>query len=162
MQTMFVKSGNAYRQATEAEVAEVAGFYAREAFNRERPVIETPTTAIEYLIGMYAGRDYESFCVLYLTSHRQIITCLELFRGTINTSSVHAREVVKEALWRSAACVILAHNHPSGSIEPSTADIRITHRLVKALELIDVQVLDHLIIGGTGQWRSLSQSGLMP
>lgn len=161
MQTMYVKCGEEFRAATEAEIAEVAGQHAREAFNRERPVLDSPADVVHALRRIYAGRDYETFAVLFLTTRHQLIECVELFRGTIAASSVHPREVVKEVLWRGAAAVIFAHNHPSGLAEASNADILITQRLIEALALIDVAVLDHLIIGGTGKWSSLRESGLI-
>jgi DNA repair protein RadC len=161
MQTMYVKSGEAFRVATEAEVAEVAGHYALESFNRERPMLDSPTNAVRALQRVFSGRDYEAFTVLFLTSRHQLIECVEMFRGTIDAASIHPREVVKEVLWRGAANIIIAHNHPSGSSDPSAADIQITHRLVEALALIDVTVVDHLIIGGTGTWSSLRNDGLM-
>ena len=84
----------------------------------------------------------------------------ELFRGTINGASVYPREVVKEALAVNAAAVILAHNHPSGVAEPSQADERITRRLKSALELVDIRLLDHLIIGD-GPATSLARRGMI-
>lgn len=161
MQVMMVKSGNRYRKATPAEIAEAAGFHAREAMNRERPSLQTPTTAVSYLFAMYSGQDYETFTVLYLDSQRRLIAAVELFRGSIDTSSVYPREVVKECLWRGAHSVIFAHNHPSGVARPSAADQSITARLVQALALIDVGVLDHIIIGGPGSWYSMAQHGLL-
>lgn len=161
MQTMMVKSGNRYRKATAAEVCEAAGVYAREAMNRERPSLSSPSNAVSYLRAVYAGRDYETFSVLFLDTRFQLIECVEMFRGTVAGASVHPREVVKEVLWRGAAAVILAHNHPSGVAEPSNADVSITTALRNALALIDVRVLDHLIIGSTGQWCSLAEKGLM-
>lgn len=158
MQTLMVKSGPRYRKATAAEVAEVAGYYVREDLNRARPTFTSPTEAAAHLRAMYAGMDHETFTVLFLNGRRQLIEIVEMFRGTIDSSAVHPREVVKECLWRGAHSVILAHNHPSGISEPSGADIRITTRLKDALRLIDVQVLDHLIIGREG-FYSLSQSG---
>lgn len=161
MQTMMVKSGARYRKATPAEISEAAGFYVREAMNRTRPTFQTPSDTVRHLIGMYAGRDYESFGVLYLDNRRRLIAGVELFRGTINQSAVYPREVLKECLWRGAAAVILAHNHPSGSPEPSNADEAITTHLREALALIEVSVLDHIIVGGTGQWFSMAQHGLL-
>jgi DNA repair protein RadC len=76
-----------------------------------------------------------------------VIVFEELFRGTINGASVHPREVIRRALAHNAAAVILAHNHPSGVAEPSEADRQLTHRLQAALELVDVRVLDHIVIG---------------
>jgi DNA repair protein RadC len=83
-----------------------------------------------------------------------------MFRGTIDGTSVYPREVVKEALIINAAAVILAHNHPSGVAEPSQADERITRRLKSALELVDIRLLDHLIIGD-GQTTSMASRGLL-
>jgi DNA repair protein RadC len=96
-----------------------------------------------------APRDHEVFTILFLDSRHRLIDCREIFRGTIDGASVHPREVVKEALARNAAAVILSHNHPSGVAEPSQADELITQRLREALALIDVRVLDHLIVAGS-------------
>lgn len=161
MQTLMIKSGSRYRKATVAEISEVAGFYAREAMNRERPNLGSPIAAVRYLQAMYAGRDYETFTVIFLDKRFRLIECSEMFRGTIDGASVHPREVVKEVLWRGAAFVILSHNHPSGVAEPSQADLNITEVLRNALALIDVRVLDHLIVGSGGQHCSLAERGLI-
>jgi DNA repair protein RadC len=95
-----------------------------------------------------ASRDHEIFAILFLDNRHRVIEFVPLFRGTIDGASVYPREVVKEALARNAAAVILAHNHPSGVAEPSQADELITHRLRDALALIDVRVLDHLVVTG--------------
>ncbi len=86
--------------------------------------------------------------VLYLDSQNQLIKDEVLFYGTINAASVYPREVVKAALRNNAAALILAHNHPSGVAEPSQADKLITTKLQQALALIDINVLDHIIVGG--------------
>jgi DNA repair protein RadC len=91
--------------------------------------------------------EHEVFACLFLDNRNRVITFEELFRGTIDGASLYPREVVKACLSHNAATVILAHNHPSGAIEPSQADIAITERLWKALALIDARVLDHLIVG---------------
>lgn len=160
MQTLMVQTGDTYRAATAAEIAEVAGHYAREELNRTRPQFTQPSDAGEFLKAIYAGRDYEVFTVLFLDVRHRLIEAVELFRGTIDSASVHPREVVKEALWRGAAAVILAHNHPSGIALPSAADLMITDRLRRALALIDVRVLDHLIVGH-GTVYSLAEHGEM-
>lgn len=161
MQTMMVKSGTRYRKATVAEVSEVAGHYAREAMNRERPNLVSPLNAIRYLQAMYAGRDYETFAVLFLDKRHRLIECSEMFRGTIDGSAVYPREVLKEVLWRGAASIIISHNHPSGVAEPSQADENITVALRNALALLDVRVLDHIIIGNGGQYCSFAERGLI-
>jgi len=92
--------------------------------------------------------EHEVFCVLFLDAQHRIIALKQLFRGTVSQTSVYPREVVKEALAVNAAAVILAHNHPSGSVEPSRADEFLTQTLKTALALVDVRVLDHLVVAG--------------
>jgi DNA repair protein RadC len=103
---------------------------------------------------------YEVFCCLWLDNRRRVIAFDELFRGTLDTANVHAREVVKQALFRNAAAVIVAHNHPSGVAEPSVADQRVTQRLKEALTLVEVRLLDHLVVGD-GVCESLAERGLL-
>ena len=103
---------------------------------------------------------HEVFCVLFLDSQNRLIDFVEMFRGTITQASVYPREVVKEALARNAASVILAHPHPSGVAEPSPADQLLTRTLRDALALVDVRVLDHFVIAG-GQALSMAEKGLM-
>ena len=100
------------------------------------------------------------FACLFLDTRHHVIACEELFRGTVDGASVHAREVVKRTLAHNAAAVILAHNHPSGIAEPSEADRSITLKLAKALALVEVRVLDHLIVGGTTV-VSMAERGLV-
>jgi DNA repair protein RadC len=95
-----------------------------------------------------------------LDNRHRVLRFDELFRGTIDGTAVYPREVVKEALAINAAAVILAHNHPSGVAEPSQADERITRRLKSALELVDIRLLDHLIIGD-GRATSLASRGIL-
>jgi DNA repair protein RadC len=100
------------------------------------------------------------FCCLFLDNRHHVLSFEEMFRGTIDGTSVYPREVVKTALSINAAAVILAHNHPSGVAEPSQADERITRRIKSALELVDIRLLDHLIIGN-GTSTSLASRGLL-
>ena len=116
--------------------------------------------AKDYLIMQLGLREQEVFGCLFLDTRHRVISFDILFYGSIDGASVHPREVVKRALIYNAAAVILAHNHPSGVSEPSQADRAITTRLIEALKLIDVRVLDHLIIGG-GDAMSLAESGMM-
>jgi len=160
MQNLMIKAGNRYRKATPAEIGEAHGFHAREAMNRIRPELSAPRASVTYLNHMLGGRDYEVFVVLLVDNRHRLIEALEMFRGTIDGASVHPREVVKAALLRGAAAVILAHNHPSGVADPSQADELITHRLRDALALVDVRVLDHVIIG-LGQYFSFAERGLI-
>lgn len=124
------------------------------------PVMSAPGQVRVYLERTLTLRTYEVFCILYLDNRHRLIAMQELFRGTIDGASVHPREVVREALARNAAAVLLAHNHPSGVAEPSQADELITRRLREALALIEVRVLDHFIVG-CGQTVSLAERGLV-
>jgi DNA repair protein RadC len=103
---------------------------------------------------------HEVFACLFLDNKNRVIQYEELFYGTIDSSAVHPRQVVKRALYHNAAAAIVAHNHPSGVAEPSRADELITLRLKEALALIDVRLLDHIVIGD-GQTVSLAERGLL-
>lgn len=124
------------------------------------PAMESPTATRAFLVAQLRDRPYEVFCLLYLDNRHRLIGFDELFRGTIDGASVHPREVVRQALKRNAAAVILAHNHPSGVAEPSQADELITLRLRDALALVDIRVLDHLIVGDT-RCISLAERGVL-
>ncbi|WP_436882161.1 RadC family protein [Enterobacter asburiae] len=97
-----------------------------------------------------APLEREALSVLWLDNQHRLIAHDTLFLGTINTITVHPREVVKAGLKHNAAACVLAHNHPSGEAEPSKADRLITERLKQALELVDTRLLDHLVVGGMG------------
>lgn len=109
--------------------------------------LNSPQAVTRYLLLLLGGKAYESFAVLFLDVKNRLIACEELFRGTLTHTSVYPREIVKEALAHNAASIILAHNHPSGSPEPSAADHSLTQALKHALALIDVRVLDHFVVG---------------
>nr|WP_268245337.1 JAB domain-containing protein [Thalassotalea marina] len=102
----------------------------------------------------------EVFCVALLDGQHRLIDSVELFTGTVNAASVYPRVVVELVLKNNACSVIFAHNHPSGVVKESQADITITNRLQKALELIDVSVLDHIIVGSEG-FTSFAERGLL-
>lgn len=110
--------------------------------------LNSPQAVKQYLQLLLGGKAYESFAVLFLDVKNRLIACEELFRGTLTHTSVYPREIVKVALAHNAASVILAHNHPSGTPEPSTADHTLTQALKQALALIDVRVLDHFVVAG--------------
>lgn len=122
--------------------------------------IRSPADTEAFLKARMRDLDHELFCCLFLDNRHRVLCFDELFRGTIDGTSVYPREVVKEALAVNAAAVILAHNHPSGVAEPSQADERITRRLKSALDLVDIRLLDHLIIGD-GKATSLARRGLL-
>jgi DNA repair protein RadC len=122
--------------------------------------LTSPEETRRYLTIRLRGYPAEVFACLFLDNRHRVIEYEELFFGTIDGASVHPREVVRRALRHNAAAVILAHNHPSGISEPSQADIQITRRLRDVLNLIDVRVLDHLVIGD-GPATSLAERGLL-
>lgn len=122
-----------------------------ESMMAQRDVLLTsPDLVRQYLSVRLGSAEREIFCVLFLDNQHRLILAEDLFMGTIDGASVYPREVVKAALKHNACAVILAHNHPSGVLEPSAADRRITERLQQALALVDVRVLDHLVVSGTG------------
>lgn len=112
-------------------------------------VMKNPEFTKKYLINKLIHEEREVFSVILLDSQNKIINDCNLFFGTIDRASVYPREVVKKVLHDNAASVIFAHNHPSGIPEPSGCDRRITSKLIDALSLIDVKVLDHVVVGGS-------------
>ena len=124
----------------------------------DQPVFTSPEKVSDYLSVQMRDYKREVFMMLLLDSTHQLLGTYELFQGTLNAASVHPREVVARALRMNAAAVIVAHNHPSGLAEPSQADIDITRRLKLALDLVDISLLDHFVIG-RGQVVSLAQRG---
>lgn len=123
-------------------------------------VLDRPDATRDYLCAHLRAYRHEVFGCLFLDQRHRVIAFDELFHGTIDSASVHPREVVKQALARNAAAVILAHNHPSGVAEPSQSDHHITQRLKAALALVDIRLLDHFIIGD-GRAVSLAERGLV-
>jgi len=130
-----------------------------ERLERGDPLLSPEQTA-QFLQARLRDHPYEVFAVLFLDNRHRVLAFEELFRGTIDGASVHPREVVRRALSHNAAAVILSHNHPSGVAEPSQADQQITARLRDALDLVEVRLLDHLIVGD-GECCSLAQRGLL-
>lgn len=122
--------------------------------------LANPRATREYLRMKLRDLPYEVFAVVYLDNRHRVLGFEELFRGTLDGANVHPREVVKRALARNAAAVILTHNHPSGLAEPSQADEHITRRLKDALALVEIRVLDHLIVGDA-VCESFAERGLL-
>lgn len=126
----------------------------------QRSVMDSPQTVRHFLELQLAGLPHEVFAVLFLDAQNRLLLFQEMFRGTLSQTSVHPREVVKQALHLNAAAVVLAHNHPSGTPEPSRADEALTQVLKSALALIEVRVLDHFVVARGGV-VSLAERGLM-
>lgn len=148
--------------AKRAELAAVVEMARRALAQRlaDTPVFESPQQVKDYLQLHLGHLPHEVFAVLFLDSQHRLISLDTLFTGTVSQTSVYPREVVKRALARNAAAVILAHNHPSGVAEPSRADEHLTQALKNALALVDVRVLDHLVVG-CGLVVSFAERGLL-
>lgn len=158
MANLMIKSGRRYRLADKVEVLAAAAQYM--VADVQGDCLSSPGPVRRLLQQTLGPRDSECFCALWLTTRNRLIALDELFQGTINAASVWPREVVKTALARNAAAVILAHCHPSGEPEPSPADEAITRRLQDALALIEVRVVDHCIATRNGV-TSLAERGLL-
>lgn len=114
----------------------------------------------DYLAVRLGGLEHEVFCCLYLDAGHRVIACEDLFRGSLRLAIVHPREVAKQALLHNASALIVAHNHPSGRTEPTKEDRLLTLQLRATLQLIDVSLLDHLIVGA-GEVASMAELGFM-
>lgn len=127
----------------------------------ERSLFDSPQAVRNWLRLRLGHLPHETFCILLLDARHCLIEAVDLFRGTLTQTSVYPREVVKLALAHNAAAVILAHNHPSGASEPSTADETLTRTLKEALALVDIRVLDHFIVPAHGTPVSFAERGLL-
>lgn len=152
------ESNGTYRAASSDEILDAARSAINRRFRRGK-AITSPAESQAFLKLRLAHLEHEVFSVLWLDNRHRFIQYEELFRGTIDGSSVHPREVVKSALRQNAASCILAHNHPSGVCTASNADRAITRRLVDALALVDVRVLDHIIVAE--DCLSFAENGLL-
>ncbi|WP_313314643.1 RadC family protein [Stutzerimonas nitrititolerans] len=148
-----------YLPATADQILEATRRIVDLKVQRGAP-FNAPEVVKEYLGAKLAGFEHEVFAVLFLDNRHRLIDYVEMFRGTIDSASVYPREVVKEALKRNAAAVILSHNHPSGNAEPSQADRTLTGRLKDALGLVDVRTLDHIVVAGLER-VSFAELGLL-
>ena len=131
---------------TALQVFEKAAELLEHQYKREQS-FTNPEHTKRYLSMKLGHQEREVFAVLFLDNQNQLISYQELFYGTVDSASVYPREVAKAALYANAAAVIFAHNHPSGIAEPSGSDKRITTKLVDALNLLDIRVLDHVVVG---------------
>ena len=148
--------------AKRAELVAVLELARRAMAQRlqERTVFDTPDAVKNYLQLHLSARRQEVFAVLFLDVQNRLLAMEELFQGTLTQTSVYPREVVLRALHHHASAVVLAHNHPSGTVQPSRADEMLTQTLKTTLALIDVRVLDHVIVA-PGEALSMAERGLM-
>lgn len=132
----------------ESDIVTAALAVLATRLRRHSPVFDGPMAVRNHLVLALATKPHEVFAVMFLDSQHGLIAFEEMFRGTLTQTSVYPREVVTRALHHQAAAVILAHNHPSGSTQPSDADVALTKTLKTTLALVDVRVLDHFIVAG--------------
>jgi DNA repair protein RadC len=151
--------GGSAKRAELLAVLELARRALAQQLQR-RAVFDSPQAVKDYLQLHLGDKTHEVFAVLFLDAQHRLLALEELFRGTLTQTSVYPREVVLRALHHHAAAVVLAHNHPSGSTEPSRADEALTQALKAALGLVDVRVLDHVIVG-SGQPLSMAERGML-
>ncbi len=156
---MVRESDGQYRPARAEEVLQQAQMLLAQQIRRGDPM-NSPQVVRRYLQVAIGTLEHEVFDVLFLDAQVRVIALKEMFRGSITQTAVYPREIVKEALALNAAGVILAHNHPSGSTEPSLSDELLTQALKSALSLVDVRVLDHLIVTAGGI-TSFAERGLL-
>ena len=146
------------RVVTKEDILAMAFSIAENSLSSQE--LTSTDASSDYVRAMLMNETKEIFGVVFMCSQHRLIKAENMFFGTINSAPVYPREVVKKSLELGAAAVIFYHNHPSGYPEPSQSDIQITQRLRKALELIDVRVLDHLVVGKAG-YVSFAQRGLL-
>lgn len=146
--SLFVRSRRRrYQPASAEQILGAAREVVDQRTQRGVSFID-PAVSCTFFLDRLSGYDREVFAAAFLDGRHRLIDYRELFFGTIDGAEVHPREVVKRALLHNASAVIVAHNHPSGMVEPSAADRAVTARLKQALSLVDVRLLDHIIVGG--------------
>lgn len=127
---------------------------------QSREVMQNAASVQLFLQLHMAHKHHEVFAMMFLDAQHKLLCMETLFRGTLSQTSVYPREVVLRALHHHSTAVVLAHNHPSGSVHPSPADLHLTHTLKSALAMVDVRVLDHVIVG-PGQAFSMAEQGVL-
>lgn len=158
--TLLVRDANGDYVPAPSEVILEAARQVIDTKMQRGEKFTSPAAVKDYLRLKLAGYEHEVFAILMLDNQHQLIAYSEMFLGTIDSASIHPREIVKEVLSHNAAALIMAHNHPSGHPEPSAADRQITQRLKDALALVEVRVLDHIVVGGL-QTASFAKLGLI-
>ena len=148
-----------YRPA-EADEVLLAAQQLLAAQVRGSDLMDSPAVVKDFLRARLGNLPHEVFAVVHLDAQNRVVDYVEMFRGTVSQTSVYPREIVKEALVRNSAAMILVHNHPSGVVEPSRADEALTQTVKAALALVDVRVIDHLIVAGPAV-LSFAERGLI-
>lgn len=155
------EASGSYRVALNSEVVAAARSAVDAMIPADLELMNHPQLVRDFLSAKLGGVGHEVFSVMYLNSQHHLISYIEMFRGTLNQTSVYPREIVKTALRLNAASILLCHCHPSGNPTPSAADMAVTRQIRSALELVDIRLLDHIIVGGNAT-LSMAEKGLMP
>jgi len=156
---LIARDGNgSYRAATSDEILQAANTIINSRFCTGK-VLTSSIDAQEFLKLRLAHFEHEVFAVLWLDTRHRVIAFEEIFRGTINTTYIFPREIIKSALHHNASACVLAHNHPSGDAKPSRSDHRMTQKVKDALKLIEIEVLDHIIVAEN--CISLAEQGML-
>lgn len=140
-------------------IPSLARIYFKDKW-RDKPLLNSSSKAGEYMVSLFAGRNYEVFYVICLDAQNRVNYAALVHEGTINEAPVYPRLIVETALRHQANSVILAHNHPGGTLQPSSADIEVTKRITAALDAISISVVDHIIVAGD-RHLSLAEKGLI-
>lgn len=140
--------------------ARCAGAWYEPAASTERPEVTSPEAAAELALPLLAGADRERCVALLLDTKHRLLSRTTVSVGSVDHTFMSPRELYRDALLANAAAVVVAHNHPSGDPEPSRDDELVTRRLVAAGEVVGVDLLDHLVVGGDG-WVSLARRGAL-
>lgn len=149
---LFVRSGSRYRPAKGVEILDAAAYTEAAKIEIEGVYLGGPQDAAEFFVRQMRHLPYEVMTAIFMTPQNRVIGAGRVFRGSIDSSPVFVREVAREALSREAAAVVVGHNHPSGIARPSDADLRTTRIMVAALALLEIQMLDHVIVGREGTY----------
>lgn len=159
-QPLYIKTtSGAYEVATPAEVL-AAARKAADCLAIKGEAFTSPNQVKNFVVAKLAGLEHEVFGVIFNDNQNHLIEYKEMFSGSVSSASVYPREVVKTALRLNASNVIFVHNHPSHSLSPSDADEQLTKRLISALELVEIRVLDHIIVAGS-KTTSFAENGLI-
>jgi len=153
-------SGIGEVKAIELQAALELGRRLAVSVPEERPAIHSPREVVNLVYSEMALLEQEELWLLLLNSKNQVLAVRRIYRGMVNSSSVRVAELFKAAIRENAVSIIITHNHPSGDPSPSPEDIRVTAEAVRAGELLDVEVLDHIIVGGRERYVSLKERGL--
>jgi DNA repair protein RadC len=144
---LYVRDGSGFREARTPEIIARADALILERYRRGEPVLDRPSRTSAFLRIHVGSRDYQVFGILHLDADDRLIEAEDLFRGTLDFTSVHPREVMKSVLSHQSTSVIFYQNYPASASDPKESDIRGAQRLTIALGLMDVPVRDHLIVG---------------